>query len=166
VTSQLYKEEIFFFQKGSRQAPHLFTQSVCLSVPSPLLTKPPTDLHAIRLRAFEGHLYTFSFYPHQSEITKWPTTPRLPSVWMWGVPDRSHVYHLKNVFCGACPLSAQCCTCPLSAQCCTCPLSAQCCTCPLSAQCCIFLTQLHREFWLTPYKKPGYKNTSLMVPKP
>ena len=64
----------------SRQAPsgssHL--HAVCLT--HLLLSKPLTDLQAIRSHTFEGHLQAFSFNPHQTAITTWRTSARLPNV--------------------------------------------------------------------------------------
>ena len=90
-----------------------------------------TDLHAIRSHTFERHLYAFSFNPNQTAIT-WRTPTRLPSVWWFRVSDRSSVYQPKSLVCETCPLTAQCCT---------------------------IVSQLHRDFWLTLYTKPGYNNT-------
>jgi len=47
---------------------------------------------------------------------------RLQCVWMFRVRDWSHLYQLKSLVCGTCPLSAQCNT---------------------------ILTQLYRDIWLT-----------------
>ena len=80
--------ETFSFQKGTRQAPFIFKQSVCplstvhcplSTVHSPLSTlhcplstlhsSPLTDLHALASHTFERHLYAVSFIPHQSAKT-------------------------------------------------------------------------------------------------
>ena len=127
------------FPERHRQAPPIFMLPVCpFTTPlqpathRSLLHQTMSNLHAIISQTFEGHLYAFSFSPHQTAITTWRAHSKLPSVWRFGVPEWSHVYQLKSLVCGTCTLSAQYST---------------------------FLTQLHREFWFTLYTKPGYRNT-------
>jgi hypothetical protein len=59
---------------------------------------------------FTGHKYRLTLGWKYQWMNEQHSCPRLRTVWRFGVPDWSHVYQIKNLVCGTCPLSAQCST--------------------------------------------------------